>query len=74
MIFLFTLFVLPIFFSNNSVSSQTDYQFTSINGDDIKTSSVAQQILERIELSKKLLADLQAGKNLEQTEQQKFIE
>jgi len=35
---------------------------------------VAQQTLERIELSKKLLADLQAGKNLEQTEKQKFIE
>ena len=65
MIFLFTLFVFSIFFSNNLVSSQADYQFTSINGDDIKTSSVAQQILERIELSKKLLADLQAEKNLE---------
>ena len=74
MIFLFTLFVLSIFFSNNSVSAQTDYQFTSITGDEIKTSSVAQQTLERIELSKKLLADLQAGKNLEQTEKQKFIE
>ncbi len=35
---------------------------------------MAQQTLERIELSKKLLADLQAGKNLEQTEKQKFIE
>ena len=74
MIFLFTLFVLSIFFSNNSASAQTDYQFTSITGDEIKTNSVAQQILERIELSKKLLADLQAGKNLEQTEKQKFIE
>ena len=74
MIFLFTLFVLSIFFSNHSASAQTDYQFTSITGDEIKTNSVAQQILERIELSKKLLADLQAGKNLEQTEKQKFIE
>ncbi len=70
----FSLFVLSIFFSNNTVSAQTDYQFTSINGDEIKTSLVAKQILERIELSKKLLADLQAGKNPEQTEQQKFIE
>jgi hypothetical protein len=70
----FSLFVLSIFFSNNPVSAQTEYQFTSINGDEIKTSSVAKQILERIELSKKLLADLQAGKNLKQTEKQKFIE
>ena len=64
MIFLFTLFVLSIFFSNNSASAQTDYQFTSITGDEIKISSVAQQKQDRIELSKKLLADLQAGKIL----------
>ncbi len=70
----FSLFVLSIFFSNTPVSAQTDYQFTSINGDEIKISSVVKQIFERIELSKKLLADLQAGKNLEQTEKQKFIE
>jgi len=75
--FLIPLFALLIFYTNNFAAAQTDdlqFEFTSIMGDEIKTSSVAQQILERIELSKKILADLRAGTNLEQTEKQKFIE
>ena len=74
MIFLIPLFVLSIFFSGNFASAQTDYEFTKINKDEIKTSSVAKQMLAQIELSKKILADMQAGKNIQQTSQQKFIE
>ncbi|MEK0324027.1 MAG: hypothetical protein QQN39_07270, partial [Nitrosopumilus sp.] len=69
--FLIPLFALLIFFTNNFAVAQTNdsqFEFTSITGDEIKTSSVAQQMLERIELSKKILADLIEGKNLEKTE------
>lgn len=75
--FLIPLFALLIFFTNNFAVAQTNdsqFEFTSITGDEIKTSSVAQQMLERIELSKKILADLIEGKNLEKTEEQKFID
>jgi hypothetical protein len=75
--FLLPLFALLVFYTNNFAAAQTDgsqFEFTSISGDEIKTSSVAQQMLERIELSKKILADLREGKNLEQTEKQKFID
>jgi len=75
--FLLPLFALLIFYTNNFAAAQTNdsqFEFTTITGDEINTSSVAQQMLERIELSKKILADLIAGKNLEQTEEQKFIE
>ena len=54
--FLIPLFALLIFYANNFAAAQTDdsqLEFTSITGDEIKTSSVAQQMLERIELSKK---------------------
>ena len=75
--FLLPLFALLIFYTNNFAVAQTtdsQFEFTSITGDEIKTSSVAQQMLERIELSKKILADLREGKNLEKTEEQKFID
>jgi len=75
--FLIPLFALLIFYTNSFVVAQTDdsqFEFTSITEDEIKTSSVAQQMLERIELSKKILADLIEGKNLEKTEEQKFID
>ena len=74
--FLIPLFALLVFYTNNFATAQTDdlqFESTSITGDEIKTSSVAQQMLERIELSKKILADLREGKNTEQTEEQKFI-
>jgi len=74
---LIPLFALLIFYTNNFAAAQTDdsqFEFTSITGDEIKTSSVAQQMLERIELSKKILAELREGKKIEQTEEQKFIE
>lgn len=47
--------------------------FTVIQGDEIKKNLVAQQILQKIEESKRILAELQAGKPL-LTEQQKFVE
>jgi hypothetical protein len=74
--FLIPLFALLIFFTNNFAIAQTEPQFevTTITGDKINTSSVAQQMLERIELSKKILADLREGKNIEKTEQQKWID
>jgi len=75
--FLIPLFALLIFYTNSFVAAQTDdpqFEFTTITGDEINTSSVAQQMLERIELSKKILADLIEGKNLEKTEEQKFID
>ena len=73
-VFVIPLLVLSVFFSGNFASAQTDYQFTKIEKDEIKTSSVAKQMLAQIELSKKILADMQAGKNIQQTSQQKFIE
>ena len=69
--FLIPLFALLIFYTNSFVAAQTDdpqFEFTTITGDEINASSVAQQMLERIELSKKILADLREGKNLEKTE------
>ena len=75
--FLIPLFALLIFYTNNFAAAQTNdpqFEFTTITGNEIKTSSVAQQMLERIELSKKILADLREGKNLEKTEEQKFID
>jgi len=74
--FLIPLFALLIFYTTNFVAAQTDsqFEFTTITGDEIKTSSVAQQMFERIELSKVILADLLEGKNLEKTEEQKFID
>ena len=74
--FLIPVFALLIFYTNNFAAAQADsqFEFTTITGDEINTNSVAQQMLERIELSKKILADLIEGKNLEQTEEQKFIE
>jgi len=75
--FLIPLFALLIFYTNSFVVAQTNdsqFEFTTIIGDEIETSSVAQQMLERIELSKKILADIIEGKNLEKTEEQKFID
>jgi len=48
-------------------------EFTKIEGDEIKNNPVAQQILQQIEKSKRILAEMQAGKSL-LTEQQKLVE
>ena len=71
--------VLAIFTTNFAMSDAFAEEqskisgFTVIEGDEIKKSLVAQQILQKIEESKKILAELQAGKPL-LTEQQKFVE
>jgi len=75
--FLIPLFALLVFYTNNFAVAQTEnlqFEFTAITRDEIKTSSVAQQMLERIELSKKILLDLREGKKIEKTEEQKFID
>ena len=48
-------------------------EFTVIEGDEIKNSPVAQQILQKIEESKRIMAELLAGKPV-LTEQQKLVE
>lgn len=52
--------------------TDSDLQFTKVGGD-IHNNSVAQQILKKIEESKKILADLKAGKP-KIPEQQKIVE
>ncbi|WP_268541676.1 hypothetical protein [Candidatus Nitrosotenuis cloacae] len=49
------------------------YNSTTITGDEIKKNPTASQILKNIELSKKILAELQSGKKI-QTEHEKFVE
>jgi|APSaa5957512493_1039668.scaffolds.fasta_scaffold58445_1 hypothetical protein len=75
--FLIPLFALLIFYTNDFAFAQNDesqFETITITEDEIKTSSIAQKMLERIELSKKILAELKEGKILEQTEEQKFID
>jgi hypothetical protein len=48
-------------------------EFTVIKGDEIKNNLVAQQILQKIEESKRIMAELMAGKPI-LTEQQKLVE
>ena len=48
-------------------------EFTVIEGDEIKNNPVAQQILQKIEESKRIMAELLAGKPV-LTEQQKLVE
>ena len=58
-----------------AIAQTQDYEFTVIKGDKIKSDPTAQKILEQIELSKKILAELQSGATtIQLTEQQKFIE
>ena len=75
--FLIPLFALLIFYTNDLAFAQTDesqFEVNIITKDEIKTSVLAQQMFERIELSKKILAELLEEKYLEQTEEQKFID
>lgn len=59
--------------ANQSFAETTE--FTKIEGNDLSQNPTAQKILEQIDLSKKILADLKEGKvRTELTEQQKFIE
>lgn len=57
------------------LAAESEYQFTRIEGDDISKNPTSKKILEKIELSKKILAELQAGVVKPKiSEQQKFIE
>lgn len=55
-------------------SNHTEFQYESISGDEIKSSSVAKQMLEKIKQSKQILKELQAGKHLEKTSEQLAID
>jgi hypothetical protein len=67
-----TLFVasfgLPYAFGQEQIS-----EFTVVQGDEIKNNPVAQQILQKIEESKRIMAELLEGKPI-LTEQQKLVE
>lgn len=63
-----TSFVISDAFGQEQVS-----EFTVIEGDEIKNNPVAQQILQKIEESKRIMAELLAGKPI-LTEQQKLVE
>jgi hypothetical protein len=61
-------FVISDAFGQEQVS-----EFTVIEGDEIKNNPVAQQILQKIEESKRIMAEMLAGKPI-LTEQQKLVE
>jgi len=58
--------------TNNLAFAQTT-EFTVLTGEQLN-SPLGQTMLEKIEQSKKILAELMAGKQLVLTEQQKFVE
>jgi len=67
-----TLFATSFVVSNAFGQEQVS-EFTVIEGDEIKNNPVAQQILQKIEESKRIMAELMAGKPI-LTEQQKLVE
>jgi len=70
---MFTFFM--IFSEIPTVIAQTqEYEFTVIEGEDLITNPVATHILERIELSKNILAELQSDSFVPLNEHQRFIE
>jgi hypothetical protein len=68
--FSFTIFVeIP-----SAIAEVQEYDFIVIKGDDINNDPTAQHILQQIELSKKILAQLQSERIIPLTEHQKFVE
>lgn len=57
-----------------AIAQSQDYEFNVIEGNDINSNPTAKHILEQIELSKKILADLQTGSYVPLNEHQLFIE
>jgi len=57
-----------------AIAQTQEYEFNIIEGEEINTNPTAMNILEKIELSKKILAELQNTKTVQLTEHQKFIE
>ena len=72
-IFVFVLVTISAINTNNLAFAQTTSEFTVLTGDQLN-SPLGQSMLEKIEQSKKILADLLAGKQSVLTEQQKFVE
>ena len=70
--FILVLVTVPGINTNNLAFAQTT-EFTVLTGEQLN-SPLGQSMLEKIEQSKKILADLMAGKQLVLTEQQKFVE
>ena len=71
--FVFVIVTIPGINANNLAFAQTT-EFTVLTGDQLN-SPLGQSMLEKIEQSKKILADLMTGKqSAELTEQQKFVE
>lgn len=66
------LILIPIHFEAFALTADS-YKFTKIDGKAIQHSPAAQNILQKIEESKKILAHLQSNKPVV-TEQQKFVE
>lgn len=57
-----------------AIAQTQEYEFNVIEGEDINTNPTAIKILEQIELSKKILAELQNSGTIPLTEHQKFVE
>ena len=70
--FILVLVTVPGINTNNLAFAQTT-EFTVLTGEQLN-SPLGQSMLEKIEQSKRILADLMAGKQLVLTEQQKFVE
>jgi len=70
--FILVLVTVPGINTNNLAFAQTT-EFTVLTGEQLN-STLGQSMLEKIEQSKRILADLMAGKQLVLTEQQKFVE
>jgi hypothetical protein len=67
--------VLFLISSQNAFADQISSNFTRYDGDEIAKNPAAQNILQKIELSKKILEELKSGViRTEQTEHQKFID
>jgi len=70
--FILVLVTVPGINTNNLAFAQTT-EFIVLTGEQLN-SPLGQTMLEKIEQSKKILAELMAGKQLVLTEQQKFVE
>jgi len=57
-----------------AVAQTQEYEFNIIEGEDINTDPTATHILAKIELSKKILAEMQNSNTVQLTEHQKFVE
>jgi len=69
------IFTFMIIIEVSPAFAQTqEYEFNIIEGEDINTDPTAKHILARIELSKKILAEMQNSETVQLTDHQKFVE